>query len=1163
MQVNNAIEPSTSATVSASAGTGKTWSLVSRLIRLLIDGAEPGSILAITFTRKAAAEMQARLNERLLELASCDQDRLEQQLQLIGAPLSESSFNVARQLYERILYASYPPRITTFHAMCQELLKRFPFDANVPPGFELVEQTADLENEAMDLLFTEATLSNDGPVAGALELLFHYGNGISNTRLALENFLRHRSDWWAYTANQKDPEKFAAGNLKKQLGIENEEASPEADVFTANLLGELKELSDLLARHVNKTNQDKCKTIYDACQLAEEKLFLPAFELLIKVFFTEKGDPRKTKTDNKAQIKSMGEQGNQRFLKLHEHFVEKITAVLDMRARLNTYQVSSAWFTAGQRLLTNYQNIKSEQRILDFPDLEWYAYLLLSDESHAAWIQYKLDSRINHVLIDEYQDTNPTQWHLLRPLLEEICSSKTDNGRSIFLVGDTKQSIYRFRRAQPELFKIAKQWMNSHIDCVDASLDMSRRSAPAIINFVNAVFDEGSLREQIVDFEPHGTHLKNLWGKVTVVPLFADDDDSAENQDNEEPEHDTKFRNPLLTPSIKDEEQRRADEARFIATEIQKLISTPTIVGQDATARALKYSDIILLMRQRTHAGIYETALNAANIPYVGISKGTLLETLEIRDLSALLNTLITPFDNLALAQVLKSPIFGCSDQELLLLAGVKNRNWFDRLIHLSEKNPQLPTLKRAVKLLTGWKAVAGKLPVHDLLDRIISESNLINRYINAYPDHLKLSVESNLNRFIELALEIDSGRYPSIARFLHRLALLRDNQNDAPDELPAGKHTDRVRLMTIHSAKGLEAPVIFLTDASNTPSSKEAYHAVVDWPAAADKPNHFLLALRKGDQDQTVRQIFSSQLAETQRENANLLYVALTRAKQLLYVTGSQSRKFAGKSWYDDIRTQLETHADECEITDDGCFVFSSNQMPADIVIKPVSDSKRPIETPAALSKPFSSFGTNKVLTPSLLAQDKPEEFEHTQRSNIDARERGVMIHKILQLLTKSTDRAQCRKQVDSLFAAQTHAEHINKYWEEAQAIVDDEKFKHLFNATCFERAYNEVPVQYNYGNFTLHGIIDRLVVSENTAYIIDYKTARQNLPSEELAHAYSPQMSIYYHGIQKLWPEKKVVPLILQTAYQTTLETEVLDMEKLIACANANDGNALSAGN
>lgn len=1147
MQVNSAIEPTVSATVSASAGTGKTWSLVSRIIRLLIAGAEPGNILAITFTRKAAAEMQARLNERLLELARCTPTELEKNLQLIGAPIDSESANQARGLYETILYTNHPPRITTFHAMCQELLKRFPFDANVPPGFELTEQTADLENEARDLLFTQATLENEGEIAQALETLFYYCGGLENTKLALDNFLNHRSDWWAFTLGQKKPAEYAIDKLKTQLGVDFTD-DPVHAFFTQDILSKLGEFTELLSKHPIKKNQEAVEIISTLLIEIESKQYADAFSNLQRVFFTTTGSPRSRKASG-AQQSKMGETGELRFLELHGFFIDEITALADKQAKLNTFLVSSAWYCVGQRLLQHYQTIKNEQRILDFADLEWNAFLLLSDENHATWIQYKLDSRINHVLIDEYQDTNPTQWFLLKPLLEEISSTNKDSNRSIFIVGDTKQSIYRFRRAQPKLFDVAQNWLSNNTECVNASLDLSRRSSPAIINFVNTIFADGILRDHIVNFEAHDTHLKNLWGKVTIPPLFMDDETDHPEEDALE----KTFRNPLHTPYIIDEDQRRINEAQYIANEISTLMANKTIIGSEGKERYLNYSDIIILLGQRTHAGIYQKELNARAIPFIGINKGTLLETLEVKDLSALLNILVMPFDNLSLAQVLKSPIFNCSDQELLSLASLKSKPWFERLITFAEQNPNLASINRAVILLSGWKSAAGKLPVHDLLDKIISESNLINRYVSAYPGYLKHSVEANLNRFIELALEIDSGRYPSISRFLQRLNSLRDNQKDAPDELPAGKNTDRVRLLTIHAAKGLEAPVIFLADANSSPQNKQAYNTVVDWPAEAEKPASFLLALKKDDQDLMVKQIFTEQTHDIQREQANLLYVALTRAKQLLYVTGNKGKRdLSGLKWYDMIRSQLEQHSEIVESKEDGTLVIQRHQMPANVTAPDSRSTEPSADIPLQMTKPFSKIITELDLTPSSFNQQEPlaiDQWDKTESDN-NAQLRGIIIHKSLQLLTESNDFEESRQTIQSLYQKDSSREDLDQYWQEAKSLIENKRYDYLFDNTTYEKAFNEVPVQYSHRHFRIHGIIDRLVVSADSVYIVDYKTAklRKDAP-DELSRSYDSQMSMYYHGIRKMWPDKSVVAQILHTYPQEVTIIEPVELELLVS--------------
>ncbi|WP_455220170.1 UvrD-helicase domain-containing protein, partial [Kaarinaea lacus] len=559
-----AIDPQQSATVSASAGTGKTWLLVSRMLRLLINGVRPDTILAITFTRKAAAEMQSRLNERLLHLASCDDAELREQLNYIEAPVNDTSLANARNLYEKILFDAQPPRMTTFHAFCQDILKRFPFEANVPPGFELVEQTAELEAEAWGILISEATREPDGTIGTALETLFDYCKGLSNTQTALKSFLQHRSDWWAFTSRQNDVIDAAITSLRNQLGI-RDETDPALSFFSHEVSKEMAEFSELLSKHATKENARHQTTLADIEKLISSDGHQVAFEQLVSVFFTQSGKPR-SRSSKKVQVQKMGEAGDARFIELHELFCHRISQTLDQRARLNTLNISRAWYQAGNQLLSHYQAIKTERRLLDFSDLEWNAYLLLNEEnsegSNAHWVQYKLDARINHILVDEFQDTNPTQWQLLLPLLKELAAANADKQRSVFVVGDSKQSIYRFRRAQPKLFDIAQDWLKTHLAADTTTLDISRRSSPAIIDFVNTVFCDSKLNQQITHFDIHKTVHKQQWGYVEVLPLFANEETetAGENGPNSQ-QSPTHLRNPLLEPRQIEEDERRIREA--------------------------------------------------------------------------------------------------------------------------------------------------------------------------------------------------------------------------------------------------------------------------------------------------------------------------------------------------------------------------------------------------------------------------------------------------------------------------------------------------------------------------------------------------------------------------------------------------------------------------
>lgn len=905
MRYHAALSPQHSTTVLASAGTGKTWLLVTRIVRLLLAGAQPDAILAITFTRKAAAEMQARLTAQLFELAQLDDAELEHKLSLLGAAATQENLLRARCLYEDLLRSERAVRVTTFHAFCQDLLRRFPLEADVPPGFEMLEQTALFEQAALEALLSEATSYPNGTTAEALDALFdHCGPSAQN---ALHEFLDHRSDWWAFSEGQADPVAYATDTLARQLDIGAED---HLDVFFCAALQSLAEFAELLCKHATATNLRHVEII-KTCITRADKTW-ECFLELTGVFLREDGKPRARKA-SKVQAKVLGEEGERYLLSLHEQLCEKINDCLERQARHNTLALCRAWYSAGSRLLEHYQRIKHEQRFLDFSDLEWKAYQLLNHSDNAEWIQYKLDQRIDHILVDEFQDTNPTQWNLILPLLNELAAGQGDRERSVFLVGDGKQSIYRFRRADPRLLDTAHHWLSENLNAATHRLDVSWRSAPAIIQFINQIFSTGPLQEQLQTFETHHAHHHELYGHVEVLPLVSSAD--AENLITAS-EH--RLRNPLQQPRVLEEDSRHYQEGRLIAERIKALFEQRTRIGPQHNQRPLEYSDILILMRNRTHVHAYETALREAGIPYLGNGRGTLLDSLEVSDMLALLDVLIAPFNNLALAQVLRSPLFACSDADLCRLATYSTAqqdspqqaphpptSWMERLHALApDLEPRSP-LMRAHHHLQQWQTQAGHIPVHDLLDRIYFEGNVIARYESAFPAHLKTRVRANLTRFIELALDVDSGRYPSLAYLRDRLRSLQQQQA-APDEA-SGLGTEAcVRVLTIHAAKGLEAPVVFLADAANTTRRRHAYQALIDWPRDAHKPSHFLITGKNGELDSLSRSLLEQHEAAERREDANLLYVALSRAKQYLFISACTPMRSDDLGWYGIMTDQL-----------------------------------------------------------------------------------------------------------------------------------------------------------------------------------------------------------------------------------------------------------------
>jgi len=1123
----DAAAPRCNAAVLASAGTGKTWLLVTRMVRLLLDGVDPDGILAVTFTRKAAAEMQARLAERLRSFVELDKDALDQALGHIGLTPDASLRRRARALYEDYLFSERPVRTTTFHAFCQELLRRFPLEADVPPGFELLDTAGLLEDEAWDALFNQATREPDGALATALETLFTRCHGLHNTRTALLAFLRHREDWWAFTEDQSSPLSHAAQTLARLLDVDPDD-QPLTLFFTEATVADLGRFAGLLSRHETKQNHAHAVLIDQA--LGGDETLVERFHILKCAFFTDKGLPR-TRKSSQTQRRSLGEGGEAEFLELHQTLCARIAEAAERLARYATYTLSRAWFEAGSALLDHFQRIKRERRLLDFTDLEWNAYRLLNDSGNAHWVQYKLDQRIDHLLIDEFQDTNPTQWRLVLPLLQELAAGG-ERVRSVFIVGDMKQSIYGFRRADARLLDGAATWLREHLQAQTYALDKSRRSAPAIMTLVNCVFTDGPLGDALGAFHPHDTHHSELWGRVELLPLVAAAESSIVERDG--------LRNPLLEPRAATEDDQHYEEGRLVAQRIGALIAGGAPVGRAAEQRPIGCSDITILLRKRTHAHAYERALRDAGIPYSGAGRGSLLDTLEVQDMVSLLKVLIAPYDNLALAQVLRSPLFAAEDRHLMQLAAAEGP-WIERLATVSaDLQTDDSPLARAQRWLSRWRLLAERLPVHDLLDQIYCQGNVLARFEAAFPAPLRPRVRANLTRFIELALEVDSGRYPSLSHFLARLRDLQAHEEDAPEEAPASDAgAPRVRIMTIHSAKGLESSVVFLADTGGAPAAARPYEALVDWPTRAARPTHLLLTGRKAELDSVSEGLLAARAQTERREEANLLYVALTRARQLLFISGCAPGRGTAPGWYGVIEQQMGGVA---RALDDGTLLIESGAPRPATQQTPRPQPPAPTVDPR-LSQPIGPTAPIPAIRPSGAAQAGAE----SRAEDPDACLRGRLIHRLLELHNRNANRVDdpaLLGQAATEFSIEADNPLLAEAWQEARKIFTHPRLQSLFDAQRFVAAYDEVPIHYRGLGGTVYGVVDRLLLSTaGEALIIDYKTHQNARPDNLalLAAPYIEQMALYRNGVERLWPDKRVRCVLLFTACAALYELPV----------------------
>ena len=884
-----ACDPQASVVVEACAGSGKTWLLVARIIRALLAGYEPGEILAITFTRRAAQEMRARLLSALQELAQGDDAAIQAFLLARGldAVASRSAVAPARRLYERVVTARVPVTVETFHGWFWRLIARAPLGAGVPFAPTLLESSERVRADAW-LHFTAMLVREEHAEARAAWEWLVDELGDSSARKLLLQFLHKRAEWWSYAAGD---EAAAFARALEPLRVVGDE-DPMARVRTPEVVTVVQELLDIW-RTIAAPGVRIQEAIDRARSWLQSADARPGRDLLAAchVVLTKELTPRDLLLPAKLARK-LDAADAERYATAHACVTGRLLDLIEQCRTWRALRLNDAGLTCGRLLVAAYQWLKAQQQALDFTDLEWHAHRLLGDPDNAAYMQVRLDARYRQVLLDEFQDTNPLQWQVLQSwlaaygLLDAGEATPGEDRPRVFIVGDPKQSIYRFRRAEPRVFDAAVELLRRDFAATHLRTNVTRRNARTIVEVLNRTMPGGNPL-----YQAQGTHSRRD-GAFVLLPLAepAPKADVVEvhalrdvlSVARSEPEHDARYR-----------------EGRVLANEIAHWVGRTQVALDDGTERAARWSDVLVLVRRRTHLEAYERALRDAELPFVSDRRGGLLTTLEAEDLVALLDFLTSPYANLRLAHALRSPVFGCSDEDLIVLASASGASWWERLQGLGSEAST--ALLRARQLLQWWLDLAGVVPVHDLLDRIYHEGDVRRRYAAVAPAALHRQVQANLDAFIELALALDAGRYPSLPRFIDELASLkRHGTDEAPDE-GAADAGDALRVMTIHGAKGLEAEIVVLADA-HARAAPEGESVLVIWPPHAPAPEHFSLVAR-GDaavRDPVRAAWFSQDEAQCAQEDWNLLYVAATRARQVLLVSGTApARGTFDDTWY------------------------------------------------------------------------------------------------------------------------------------------------------------------------------------------------------------------------------------------------------------------------
>ncbi|MDQ5942351.1 MAG: ATP-dependent helicase/nuclease subunit, partial [Pseudomonadota bacterium] len=1077
---NAALDPARSAVVEACAGSGKTWLLASRILRLLLAGCAPSEILAITFTRKAAREIEERVVDWLRELATAAEDAAAHFLLERGAPADAATLAKARGLYERVTCAQPGLAVNTFHGWFLQLVAVAPLSANLA-GTTLADDGSRRFEELWQTFARRLQREPESDAARAFVRLLQTV-GLTNTRILLRRGMSRRAEWLACVGNAAQPVSTVLADLQGMFNV-TEPGAEVARFLTETGEGDIQACADILLGGT-KTEADVGQALLAALTIpsAEERFAALQSELLTK----EGGLRQKLAESSAAMIKRFGEEPAAQLVARYCTIAERMQRAVAQLQEERNLAFNGDALTLHHAFLQHLDEFKAERRQIDFVDAEWRVLKLLQDEASAAFIQARLDARYRHVLLDEFQDTNPLQWQILLAWL----SAYTDAARpTVFLVGDPKQSIYRFRRAEPRLFATAAEFLEEHFAAARLAQDETRRNAPAIIDVINALF---APEPGFAPFRTQVSLAHGLPGRVELLPLFADKAAAVpEAADAIDPLAEVPaiaLRNPLREPAAENVDLRRQHEAAALAQHLSALVGRTLVrerQGQHDIERPLRYGDVLLLVRKRAQIAIYEQALAAASIPFSAASRGGLLESLEVRDIVALLEFLVTPAADLQLAHVLKSPVFACSDEDLLQLADRAENGWWNRLIAAAAAGGST-RLNRAAVLLSGWIKAAALLPAHDLLDRIYHEGGVAVRYRLAVPEARRAAALANLEALLLLALDLDGGRYPSLPRFIDELkALKKAEGDDAPDEgeLAEDEATaadGRVRIMTIHGAKGLEAPLVWLLDAHATPATDKPWEVLVDWAPEEPAPRHFSFVGKKDERGHSREALFEAEAAAAAREELNLLYVAVTRAKQLFIASGiSNERLGAAQTAYGRLQAALAG--------------LGSEQAHGE-----------PLPTADHDAKPVPGAGSLTVPAQPLLPA-LPIIGE--RRAPPDAAARfGILLHALLERRTENREEVGWWRDM-----GYTDAE-LGRVRPVAERLLAAPSLQRFFDPACYRRAWNEMEITDETGAVCR---MDRLVEDAEAFWVLDYKSSAAGNTDRERLAEYQTQVAGYCRAV------------------------------------------------
>jgi ATP-dependent helicase/nuclease subunit A len=1129
---NEASDPDASAWVAANAGSGKTYVLAQRVIKLLLAGVDPQKILSITFTKAAAANMAKQVFDRLAAWVTLDDMALAGAVQeLSGTAPTAERLALARRLFARALETPGGLKVQTIHAFCTQLLHQFPFEANVAARFSVLDETT--QSHLLEQLTLAVLLDGAADPGGALgrALAAAMTAAADQTfRDVVRSAIAQRDAivrWIAETGTIDD----AIANLSLALGVDPREGREtiEAEFLAGTLIApsEWFLIATALAQG-NKTDAEQAvrfgalTTLSDAERTAK----------YLEIFCTKELAPRKSIVTKAIKDEALVER-----LRAEQ---DRICALLERRRAVICRDRSTALITVAYEVLKRFAAEKKRRGLLDYEDLIDQTLALFRNVD-AAWVHYKLDLGIDHLLIDEAQDTSTKQWEIIQRLVAEFTAGAGARSvtRTIFAVGDEKQSIYSFQNAAPREFAavgrdFARGHANSGLEFIFGRLEHSFRSGESVLAAVDVVFK--GMTGVTSDQDGFPAHIALTDAPPSMVEIW----------EPTEPSERTEIEGWDAPFDRVSEASPRVKLARRIARTVRKLIDNGEPVGIER--RPARYGDVLILVRQRGE--LFEAvirALKQEHVEVAGADRLVLTEHIAVMDLMVFADALLLPQDDLALATVLRSPLFGFEEAELYDIAW--DRGSLSLRAALSRKSGE--KFSAAAALLDKLAQNARRQTPFAFYAQILGAGGARRRFL------ARLGMEANdaLDEFLNLALDYERRETPSLQGFV---AWLREASTEVKRDMEIAR--DEVRVMTVHGAKGLEAPIVILADTMTQPSGPRAPQLL----KLAVGP--MIWAGRKADDVGAVAAARELTQEEAAHEYRRLLYVAMTRAADRLIVCGAEGKnKRPDGCWYDLMREPLAPFLVE-EDGEEGKVLRYRKQAaepaaPSAPTAQPAGKPKRP-ELPIWLRQPAPVDKSGVTpLSPSSAFDDEVGNISRIGTSAAErqkALRRGRLVHRLLQALPDIPVQRRAAAADRFLAGAAREFSVVERTEISRQifAVLDAPNFAEVFAAG----GRPEVPIvgrlpRPDGQTIAVAGQIDRLIVTPDSVLIADYKSDRKVPEGLGEVEPYVAQLALYRAVLARLYPGKTMRAALIFTQGPVLIEVPGAAMDEALEAALRRD--------